>query len=189
MKSLLLFAAAFGFTLAPLQAKTTDADSADGTEQVSKKSKKAGKAAKKLADQKKARAKLKFKWCKSLKAGLATAKKYNTTCLVVFSNPQGCAYCVKLDAEVFQNKKFKNAKGIGVGYTSTQPIEEYGLIEGMPSVVIVGPDGKPIGGQLGYIPDSDNLAYYLKQLEEAQPAWDESGEEDAEDAPSAPEIP
>ncbi len=144
------------------------------------------KAARKLADRQKARAKLRFKWHKSLKSALAAAKKYNTTCLVVFSNPAGCAYCIKLEEEVFSNSKFKNAKGIGVGYASTQPIAEYGLIDGMPSVVIVGPDGKAIGGQLGYIPDSDNLAYYLRQLEEAQPAWDKP---EAEAAPEAPEIP
>ncbi len=179
MKSLILLVAALGVAVAPLQAETAAPDSS--SELVPKQSKKTKKAAKKLAERKKARSKLKFKWCKSLKVALATAKKYNTTCLVVYSNTAGCPYCIKLDAEVFQNKKFKNAKGIGVGYSSTEPVEEFGLIEGMPSVVIVGPDGQTIGGQLGYVPQSDNLSTYLKLMKEAQPAWEE--EEETEETP------
>ncbi len=178
MKALFMMAFACAFALAPLHAEA-DA-SGEKTELVSKKDK---KAAKKLAERKKARAKLKFKWCKSLKTALATAKKYNTTCLVVYSNTAGCPYCIKLDAEVFQDKKFKNAKGIGVGYASTQPIEEYGLISGMPSVVIVGPDGQAIGGQLGYVPESDNLGTYLKLLKEAQPEWEGPGDGTSEENP------
>ncbi len=177
MKVFLCLVAAGSLLFCPLHAEDEGtADAAPRTELTMQDA----KAKKKRAAAKKARAKLRFKWCKSLKAALATAKKYNTTCLVVFSNPAGCPYCIKLEAEVFQNRKFKAAKGIGVGYQSTEPIEEFGLIDGMPSAVIVGPDGRPVGGQLGYVPESDNLAYYLKLLKEAQPAWDGEPEEEEE---------
>ncbi len=175
MKKLLLLAAAFSFTLAPLHAESSDApaEKTELTHAEKKAQKKLKKAKKRLASLKKYRAKMKFKWCGNVKVGISTARKLNTTCLIVYSNPETCPYCVALEQEVFKNKKFKNAREIGVGVISTSPIPEYQLNRGMPTAVIVGPDGKVIGHQLGYSKDGDNVGNYLSALKAAQPTWEE----------------
>ncbi len=175
MKKLLLLTAAFCFTLAPLHAETGDDAPAEKTELThaeKKLQKKIKREKKRLAALKKYRAKMKFKWCGNVKVGLMTAKKANTTCLVVYSNPATCPYCVALENEVFKNPKFKKAKEIGVGVISSDPLPDYGLDQGMPRAVIVGPDGKAIGSKLGYSRDGDNLTDYLEALKAAQPSWD-----------------
>ncbi len=175
MKKLLMLTAALCFTLAPLHAATDDdapAEKTELTKEEIKLQKKVKKAKKRMSALKKYRAKMKFKWCGTQQVALATARKANTTCLLVYSNPATCPYCVALENEVFKNPKFKKAKEIGVGYISTTPIAEYGLNRGMPSAVIVGPDGKAIGGQLGYMKDRDNATAFIDALKGAQPSWD-----------------
>ncbi len=175
MKKLLILAVAFCFTQSPLIAETNDDSPAEKTELThaeKKLQKKIKKAKKRMAALKKYRAKMKFKWCGNVKVALSTAKKANTTCLIVYSNPETCPYCVQLDNEVFKNKKFKAAKEIGVGVITAKPVPEYGLNQGMPSAVIVGPDGKVIGSKLGYMRNHDNLSAFLDALKAAQPTWD-----------------
>ncbi len=173
MKKLLILAAALCFTQAPLCAETDDApaEKTELTHAEKKLQQKIKKAKKRLAALKKHRAKMKFKWCSSLKVALDTAKKANTTCLVVWSNPSNCPYCVKLEAEVFNNKKFKKAKGIGVGYISTQALPNY-QVTSLPGASIVGPDGKVIQAGLGYTSSGGTLERFLEAMTAAQPTWD-----------------
>ena len=187
-KYLLTFAALLSFSVLPTVAQEeSDSEnssslSPEEAKEAAKATKKAKKAAadrKKQASLKKKRDNMKFKWMGSLKAALAAAKKANTTCVVLYSDPSFCHYCVKLDNEIFESREFKKAKGIGVGYRSTSPIKEYNLSNGMPSGVIVGPDGKVIttfGYNSGMTPES-----YVKKLQDAQPAWPDLGGDDEED--------
>lgn len=142
---------------------------------------KAEREAKKAAAVKKSRDKLKFKWHKTLKAALAAAKKNNTVCVVLYSDPSFCHYCAKLDQEIFESREFKAARGIGVGYRSTSPISQYQLAGSMPRGAIVGPDGRKIS-DFGYAP-GQTAEGFVKLLRKSNPEMNAPETPGPENAP------
>ncbi len=179
MKYLFTFAALLSFSVLPTFAQDdvpADADETSLTPEELKAQKKAAKDAKKKAMQKKARAKLKFKWFKSLKAALKAAEKNNCTCLVLYSDPAVCPPCRKLDENVFAAREFAKAKGIGVGFRSTEAIEEYKLGQGKPAAVIVDPKGKVIKSMMGY--GGQTAEDYIELLKSLQPEIVVPGDKD-----------
>ncbi len=164
MKTAIMLAALCCFAVSPLPALGEDSDLPTLSPDEVKAKKKADKDAKKAA----AREKLKFKWHKSLKAAKAAAKKNNCALVVLYSNPDYCAYCRKLDNEIFDSKDFKAAKGIGVGYKSITPVNEYGLNQGMPRGVVCDPSGKKVA-DFGYVPGW-KPDEYIKLFKQGNPA-------------------
>ncbi len=183
-KYLLTLAALFSLSLLPVMAQDEDVP-ADTEEETTtpnpegiKAQKKAAAAARKMEAQAKARAKLKFKWHKNLKSALSAAKKYNTTCIVLYTDPATCPPCRKLDEEIFESKEFAKAKGIGVGFRSSSAIPEYNLGSGKPMGYVVGPDGRKLQF-FGYsgTPVND----FIKMLQKLQPKMDIPKPETEED--------
>ncbi len=193
MKKLMMIAAACCLALCPLPAPADDvADAGPRMTKAAKKGKKARKG-KKEKKEKKAKKKdkapaitkeerdeLKFKWYGTLKAALAAAKKYNTTCFVVYSDPARCPACARFEADVLNNREFKTATGIGVGFKSPTPLPQFGLNKSRPMTVVVDADGKIVSGNMGYHKGL-TMDIYLDRLRNAQPPMLPSPAEDEED--------
>ncbi len=189
MKTLIILATACCFSLCPLHAEPdTTVDSSPQLTKAEKKArkkakkdKKAKKKGKKSAVTKENRDKLKFKWYGSLKAALAAAKKYNTTCFVVYSDPSTCASCAKFESEILGSREFKCATGIGVGFKSASPLPQFGLNKSKPMTVVVNAEGKIVSGNMGFHKGL-TMDIYLDRLRNAQPPMmDTPDEEDAGD--------
>ncbi len=146
---------------------------------------KADKVARKAEKLAKQRAKLKFKWYKSVKKGLAAAEKNHTTCFILYTDPTTCKFCAQLEEEILDTKEFKSATGIGCGVMTKKAVEEYDLGNGgMPSAVIVGPDGKLIKRLHGYRPGME-VDEYLQMLRDAQPGLKGSSASKSDDEEEA----
>ncbi len=191
MKKLTILAAACCLALCPLHAEADDVmDSKPKLTKSSKKSKKAKKTKKakkeKKADKKSTitkeeRDELKFKWYGSLKAALAAAKKYNTTCFVVYSDPARCPACARFEADILNSREFKTTTGIGVGFKSPTPLPQFGLNKSRPMTVVVDADGKIVSGNMGYHKGL-TMDIYLDRLRNAQPPMlPTPAEDEAED--------
>ncbi len=195
MKKLLLLTAACCLALCPLHAEPDGAGSADSKPKMAKagkkakkkakKDKKAKKKSKKSAITKEDRDKLKFKWYGSLKAALAAAKKYNTTCFVVYSDPSRCPACARFEADILNSREFKTTTGIGVGFKSPAPLPQFGLDKSKPMTVVVDAEGKIVSGNMGYHKGL-TMDIYLDRLRNAQPLMldtpaDEDGEGDEDE--------
>ncbi len=159
MKKVLMLLALACFVVLPTQAKDSEEDAFQPSRQELKEKKKS----------KKKNSGKKFKWYKSLKKAQAVAEKENTTCFVLYTNTKTCKFCKLLNKEILESKEFKSAKGIGVGFATDEPVEEYGLGESMPSGVILGPGGDVLHSFKGY---NENMTPedFVKMLEERQPA-------------------
>ncbi len=139
------------------------------------------KPGKKSGITKEERDNLKFKWYGSLKAALAAARKNNTTCFVVYSDPSRCQACAKFESEVLNSREFKSARGIGVGFKSPTPLPQFGLDKSKPMTVVVDADGRIVSGNMGYHKGL-TMDIYLDRLRNAQPTmFDTPAEEESED--------
>ncbi len=105
-------------------------------------------------------------WSEDFKDGLAKAKSEKKRVLVDFTGSDWCAWCVKLDREVFSQPEFKeyaakNLVLVEVDFPQTKPqakrqkaknealAEKYGIM-GYPTVLVFNAAGEQIG-KLGYM--------------------------------------
>lgn len=110
------------------------------------------------------RAKVKFKWHKSLSSALRTAKKYDLLVWVVYSDPETCGVCVKFEKEVAKSRELRKLSGAAVGFLSDQPLEEYDCT-GRPSGALLNSKGEKIA-TLSYNSgwDGEKFAEHLKNM-------------------------
>jgi protein disulfide-isomerase len=118
-------------------------------------------------------------WMQDFDKAQALAKKTNKVLLVDFSGTDWCPWCIKLDREVFNQRAFKEYARANLvlmladfpqskAQTDKQKMQNQKLserfgVEGYPTVVLLGPDGKQIGST-GYQPGG--AAAYVKHLKE-----------------------
>lgn len=117
-------------------------------------------------------------WGTDYNAALAQAKAQKKLVLLDFTGSDWCGYCKLLDKEVLSQQAFKDfADKNYVGVTLDYPHEKAQSdavkqqnddlakkfnIEGFPTLIVVDPDGKEIGRQVGYEPGSGPDAVITK---------------------------
>ncbi len=109
-------------------------------------------------------------WTTDYKAALTQAKAQNKLVLLDFTGSDWCGFCKLLDREVFSQKAFtdfadKNYIEVTVDFPQQKPLpddlkqqndtlgKEFN-IDGYPTLIVVNPDGKELGRQVGYNPGS-----------------------------------
>jgi thioredoxin-related protein len=109
-------------------------------------------------------------WGTDYKAALAQAKSQNKLVLLDFTGSDWCGYCKLLDKEVLSQQSFKdfadkNYVAVTLDYPHNTPqsdavkqqnddLAKQFNIEGFPTLIVLSPDGKEIGRQVGYEPGS-----------------------------------
>ena len=106
-------------------------------------------------------------WGDDYEKGLAQAKAEKKLLVLDFTGSDWCAWCIRLDKEVFSKKEFKdyakeNLVLVEVDFPQGKPQsdkvkkqnaklqEKYG-IKGYPTIIVLNGDGKKVG-ELGYEP-------------------------------------
>jgi protein disulfide-isomerase len=117
-------------------------------------------------------------WTTDYKAALAQAKTENKLVLLDFTGSDWCGYCKLLDSEVFFQQSFKDFADskyvmvtVDFPHEAPQPdtIKEQNAalgkqfgIDGFPTLIVLTPDGKELGRQVGYDPGSGPDAVIAK---------------------------
>jgi thiol:disulfide interchange protein len=109
-------------------------------------------------------------WTTDYKAALDQAKTQNKLVLLDFTGSDWCGYCKLLDKEVLSQQSFKdfadkNYIQVTVDFPQQTQLpddlkqqndglqKQFG-IEGFPTLIVIGPDGKELGRETGYDPGS-----------------------------------
>jgi thioredoxin-related protein len=117
-------------------------------------------------------------WGTDYKAAVAQAKAQNKLVLLHFTGSDWCPYCQVLDKEVIDKQGFKDfADKNYVGVTLDFPHDKQQSdaekqqndalakqfnVDGFPTLVVITPDGKELGRQVGYDPGSGPDAVIAK---------------------------
>jgi protein disulfide-isomerase len=105
-------------------------------------------------------------WLTDLDKAKTKAKEENKAILINFTGSDWCGFCIKLQKEVFSKSEFKeyadkNLVLVEVDFPSrkklspeqkkiNEALKEQFKIDGFPTLVILGPDGKKLGEEVGY---------------------------------------
>ncbi len=119
-----------------------------------------------------------LKWMTDVPKAEAKAKAEKKLILMDFTGSDWCPWCIKLNKEVFSTPEFaqyaaKNLVPVEVDFPRTkqqsaeqkqanQALQEKYGIQGYPTVVVLGSDGKKLG-ELGYQPGGPKA--FIAQLE------------------------
>ena len=108
-------------------------------------------------------------WSDDYKASLATAAKEHKKVLLDFTGTGWCSWCIRLEKDIFSQAAFKEYadKNLVLVRVEFQPIgktlssevlkqndalQQQYQVEGLPTLVLLSPEGKVIKQQSGYIP-------------------------------------
>ncbi len=105
-------------------------------------------------------------WHTDLAKAQALAKAEKKIVMVDFTGSDWCGYCIKLDKEVFSTPEFaayaaKNLVLVTIDFPRKNPLPEAQAkannalkakydVSGFPTLVLLNPDGKEVGRQVGY---------------------------------------
>lgn len=121
----------------------------------------------------------KSEWLTDFEKAKEVAKKENKSILLDFTGSDWCGYCIKLKKNVFNTEDFeafaeKNLVLVEVDFPSKKKLPEaqakaneklqakFG-VEGFPTILVLDPEGKKLGEEVGYGGDSPKA--YIKKLE------------------------
>jgi protein disulfide-isomerase len=108
-------------------------------------------------------------WSDDYKASLATAAQDHKNVLLDFTGTGWCSWCVRIKKEIFDQPDFKEYadknlvlveiefRPVGKTLTSevkkqNEALQEQYKVEGLPTLVLLSPDGNEIKRNVGYIP-------------------------------------
>jgi thioredoxin-related protein len=105
-------------------------------------------------------------WHTDLTKAQALAKAEKKIIMIDFTGSDWCGYCIKLDKEVFKTPEFaeyavKNLVLVTIDFPRKNPLPEAQAkannalkakydVSGFPTLVLLNPDGKEVGRQVGY---------------------------------------
>lgn len=117
-------------------------------------------------------------WLTDLEKAQVAAKAENKRVLVNFTGSDWCGFCIKLHKEVFDTKEFadyakKNLVLVEVDFPQKKKLppaqqkandalnSKY-KVEGFPTILVLGADGKTLGREVGYGPGTGPKNYINK---------------------------
>lgn len=117
-------------------------------------------------------------WDENYERGLEKARSENKLVLLDFTGSDWCGWCIKLDKEIFSDQKFQdyakdNLVLVEVDFPMNTPqsaelqaqnekLQQQYQIEGYPTIIVLNPQGQPVG-QLGYMEGGPDA--FLAELE------------------------
>ncbi len=109
-------------------------------------------------------------WQASFETALRTAKQQKKPAMIVFES-EDCTYCKKMDKTTWRDARVTAQTRGWVpvrvnGLKRTDLLEQYG-VQGFPTAVLVGGDGKPFAGREGYIAPGEFASF----LEKSRTKW------------------
>ncbi|BCM89963.1 thiol:disulfide interchange protein DsbD [Abditibacteriota bacterium] len=114
--------------------------------------------------------KSKIAWQPNFEAALLAAREEKKPALVVFES-NTCTFCKKMDKTTWRDQRVQNQTRGWVpvkvnGDQRTDLLAAYG-VQGFPTAILLGGDGKPFAGREGYIEPGEFVAF----LEDSRAKW------------------